>query len=186
MPEIIFPSDLEKHAVEILQSFAWLLDVTSRERPKSAPYLRLKIVKSGTLRALWNSSWLQNMKKFEGGTLWGLEKISQKSVKNKIFEQCHSAEKCKRGDSLGFFDIHCVAKYRNKWRGDPLVPSKKFQKKSHTAEKKSGAMGESLVWFRNSRRVLFFSFRFWRAFEVRSCWDLTMLNKWTKKWTLRV
>ena len=46
---------------------------TSRERPKSAPYLRLKIVKSGTLRALWNSSWLQIMKKnSKGGPFWVL------------------------------------------------------------------------------------------------------------------
>ena len=45
-----------------------------------------------------------------------------------IFEQCHSAEKCKRGALWDFFDIHCVAKYRNKRRGDPLVESKKLQK----------------------------------------------------------
>ena len=37
-----------------------------------------------------------------------------KKFYNEIFEQCHSAEKCKRGDPLRFFDIHCVAKYRNK------------------------------------------------------------------------
>ena len=37
-----------------------------------------------------------------------------KKIFNEIFEQCHSAEKCKRGDPLRFFDIHCVAKYRNK------------------------------------------------------------------------
>ena len=43
-------------------------------------------------------------------------------------------KKCKR-DLLGFFDIHCVAKYRNKRRGDPLVESKKVQKKLHSAEK---------------------------------------------------
>ena len=56
---------------------------------------------------------------------------------NESFEQCHSAEKCKRGDPLGFFDIHCVAKYRNKRRGDPSVESKKLQNESHSAEKKS-------------------------------------------------
>ena len=39
------------------------------------------------------------------------------------------------GDSLGFFDVHCVAKYRNKRRRDTLVESKKLQKKSHSAEK---------------------------------------------------
>ena len=51
-----------------------------------------------------------------------------KNFFNEIFEQCHSAEKFKKGDPLQFFDVHCVAKYRNKSRGDPLVQSKKFQK----------------------------------------------------------
>ena len=41
------------------------------------------------------------------------------------FLKCHSPEKCKRGDPLGFFENHCVVKYRNKRRGDPLVESKK-------------------------------------------------------------
>ena len=32
-----------------------------------------------------------------------------------IFDQCHSAEKCKRGGGpLEFSDIHCVLKYQNK------------------------------------------------------------------------
>ena len=56
----------------------------------------------------------KKFKKIEGGTLWRHEKISEKKIFNEIFEQCHSAEKCKRGDPLRFFDIHCVAKYRNK------------------------------------------------------------------------
>ena len=43
---------------------------------------------------------------------------------NEIFDQCHSAEKCKMKDPLEFFDIHCVAKYRNKRR----VDFKKFEK----------------------------------------------------------
>ena len=52
-------------------------------------------------------------------------------------------------------------------KGDHLVQCKKFQKKSHSAEK-SGAKGGSLVCFRGSGRVLFFfSFRFGRASEVR-------------------
>ena len=72
----------------------------------------------------------KNEKKIEGGTLWGHEKTSQKLFLNEIFEQCHSAEKCKRGDPLRFFDTHCVANYLNKRRGDPLVQSKKFQKVS--------------------------------------------------------
>ena len=48
---------------------------------KSALYLRLKIVKRGTLRALWNSSWLQNMKKIEGEPLGDLKKFPKKYFK---------------------------------------------------------------------------------------------------------
>ena len=51
-------------------------------------------------------------------------------------------------------------------KGDPLVQSRKFQK-SRIVPKKSGAKGGSLVCFRGSGRVLFFSFRFGRASEVR-------------------
>ena len=40
-----------------------------------------------------------------------------------------------KGDPLGVFDIHCVPKFRNKRRGDPLVESKKF-KKSRIVPKK--------------------------------------------------
>ena len=45
--------------------------------------------KRGTLRALWNSSWLQKMKKLKG-SLWRHEKISRKKIFNEIFEvsQC--------------------------------------------------------------------------------------------------
>ena len=60
------------------------------------------------------------MEKNKGGPSGDFEKLP-KQIKNEIFEQCHSAEKCKRA----FFDIDCVAKYRNKRRGDPLVESKK-------------------------------------------------------------
>ena len=38
----------------------------------------------------------------------------EKKSKNQIFEQCDSAEKCKRGDPLDFSNTHSVAKYRNK------------------------------------------------------------------------
>ena len=122
-------------------------------------------------------------KKLKGDPL-GTWKNFPKKFFNEIFEQCHSAEKCKRGDPLRFFDIHCVAKYRNKWRGDPLVQSKKLQKK---------------CWKKVGLRCVFevvdvcfvFSFRFGRASEVGvvevwSCWSLRLLNKWTKKWTFRV
>ena len=59
---------------------------------------------------------------------------------NEIFEQCHSAEKCKRGDTLRFFDIHCVAKHQKKIEGGPFGEKISIQKvsKSRTVPKKSG------------------------------------------------
>ena len=107
-------------------------EVTSRERPKSALYVRLKIVEGGPLGFVK----LQLVAKYEkkGGPLGNFEKnpkINLKRFLNSV-TQSHSAEKCKSGDPLGFFDIHYVVKYRNKRRGDLLAESKK---KSHSAEK---------------------------------------------------
>ena len=50
-------------------------------------------------------------------------------------------------------------------KGDPLVQSKKLQKKSHSAEK-SGTKVGSLVCFRGCGRLFCFFFRFGRASEV--------------------
>ena len=44
-----------------------------------------------------------------------------------FWEIPHSAEKCYR-DTLGFIDIHPVAKYLKKLNGDPLMLSKNFRK----------------------------------------------------------
>ena len=80
------------------------------------------------------------MKKFEGGTLWELEKISQKSVKNDIFEQCLSAEKCKRG-TLWDFLTSIVLQNIETNEGGPFGGIQKVSKKSHSAEKKWGYGG---------------------------------------------
>ena len=74
---------------------------------------------------------------------------------NEIFEQCHSAEKCKRGDPLRFFDIHCVAN-----EGGTLWCNPKNFKKS--AEK---TWGQRCV-FEVVDVSFVFSFRFGRASEV--------------------
>ena len=50
------------------------------------------------------------MKKIEGGHPFrDFKKIEKKSI-NENFKKCHSAEECKRGDPLGFFNMHSVAK----------------------------------------------------------------------------
>ena len=48
----------------------------------------------------------------------------------------HSAEKCKRGDPLGFINIYSVAKYHKTRKGDSFETLKNFRKKTHSAEKK--------------------------------------------------
>ena len=46
----------------------------------------------------------------------------------------HSAEKCKRGDPLGFINIYSV-EYQKTRKGDSFETLKNFRKKSHSAEK---------------------------------------------------
>ena len=55
----------------------------------------------------------------------------------------HSAEKCKRGDPLGFIDIYSVAKYQKTRKGDSFETLKNFRKKSHNAEKNRGPLVSS-------------------------------------------
>ena len=72
-------------------------------------------------------------KKLKGGPFG----LCETPVGCKMLLQCHSAENCKRGDPLGFLDIHCVAKYK-KIEGETFWWNpKSFKKKSHSAEKKS-------------------------------------------------
>ena len=48
----------------------------------------------------------------------------------------HSAEKCKRGNPLGFINIYSVAKYQKTRKGDSFETLKNFGKKSRTMPKK--------------------------------------------------
>ena len=56
----------------------------------------------------------------------------------------HSAEKCKRGDSLGFINIYTVAKYQKTRKGDSFEALKNFRKKFRTVPKKNES-GDPLV-----------------------------------------
>ena len=86
---------------------------------------------------LRNSSWLQKFKKNEWGPFGDIKNIPKFFKKFSIkLLKCHSAQKCRREDPLGFSDIHCVANEG----GDPLVPPKKFQKKTQCVEKKVGVV----------------------------------------------
>ena len=107
-------------------------------------------------------------KKIEGGPLGDFEKVPKK-ILNEIFEQCQSAEKCRRGP-----------KYRNKRRGDPLVQSKKNQKSPIVSKKirvKNTKRG--ILCFRDSGHRCFCFGRF-LAFRVcfgRPWFKLMLLNK---------
>ena len=78
--------------------------------------LRLKIVKGGLLPfgLCETPVGCKISKKLKEGPFGNIEK-NRNNFKIEIFEQCHSAENCKRGD--------------------PLVESKKLQKKSHSPGK---------------------------------------------------
>ena len=56
----------------------------------------------------------------------------------------HSAEKCKRGDSLGFINIYTVAKYQKTRKGDSFETLKNFRKKVAQCRKKH-RKGDPLV-----------------------------------------
>ena len=63
----------------------------------------------------------------------------KKNVKFLIFffqKMSHSAEKCKRGDPLGFINIYSVAKYRKTRKGDSFETLKNFRKKVAQCRKK--------------------------------------------------
>ena len=57
----------------------------------------------------------------------------------------HSAEKCKKGDPLGFINIYSVAKYLKKLKGGPFDNILKISEKSHTVPEKKSKMGHPLV-----------------------------------------
>ena len=50
-----------------------------------------------------------------------------------------------KGNALGFFNIHSVAKYFKKLKGDTLETLKNFQKKSHKAESRIKGPGKVSV-----------------------------------------
>ena len=58
-------------------------------------------------------------------------------MKNDNFEPSHSAEKSKRGNSLGFLNICYVAKFFKKLKGDPFETLKNFRKKNEKSKNKN-------------------------------------------------
>ena len=80
-----------------------------------------------------------------------------KNFFDEIFEQCHSAEKCKRGGKLCDFLTSIVLQNIETNEGGP---SGAIQKTSKKVLKKSGAK----VCFRGCGRLFCFFFSFWTRF----------------------
>ena len=135
------------------------IKATSRDRPKSAPYLRLKnskrtsicqsIGELGTL--LWNKFFgkkvSQCRKKLKGGPFGIFQhpfcRKTSKKLKGGPFREFFfrkksltMPKKTEREDPLGVSNIHSIAKQQKNWRGDPLG-KKFFRKKSLTVPKKN-------------------------------------------------
>ena len=92
---------------------------TRRERPKSAPYLRLRNIQGTTNGNIWKELFFFN--------------------KNVFFFKSHNAEKLKRGH-LGSLNVFTNQKLQKNARWYPLIEfknSKIFEKKLHSAEKKT-------------------------------------------------
>ena len=83
---------------------------------------------------------------------------------NVIFEQCHSAEKCKRG-TLWYFLTSIVLQNNKTNEGGPFGAIQKISKKPHSAEK--WGLGGILSVFSRFWTCFVLSFRFGRASEVR-------------------
>ena len=101
--------------------------ITSRDRPKSAPYPRLKnSKKTSKCQVLFYST--RKSKFFEKKIF---EKITQKMDK-----KSHNAEKNWKGGPFGIFQHPFCRKTSKKCRGDPLGKNFIFRKKSLAVPKK--------------------------------------------------
>ena len=106
-------------------------------------------------------------KKNEGSTLGRYWKFSSKNFKSETFEQCHSAEKCKKWWLFGIFWHPLCCKILEQTKGDPLVQSKKKQKVSYCRKKLSEKHLDTQSVFSSFRGCgLQFCFLFWRGSEL--------------------
>ena len=134
---------------------------------------KIQNCKRGTLRVLWNSSWLQSKKKIEGGTLWWFRKISQKILKIEIIEQCHTAENSKRGTLCDFLTSTVLQNIETNGGRTLWCNPNKFKESRIVPTEKNGARGILSVISRFWRSVGFPLFVLQiRLVEVRSCCEV--------------
>ena len=111
-------------------TFACWKVITRRERPKSAPYLRLKNIQGTTIVKIWKKKFFKKI-------------IFEIFFEKKVFFKSQNAEKLKKRP---FRLIQCFLQtenFKKNARGYPLINFKNFRKKSHSAEKnpKGGPFG---------------------------------------------
>ena len=100
-----------------------LQDQTRPERPKSAPYLRLKNIQGTTIVKIWK-------KKFS-------KKLFLKFFfEKKVFFKSQNAKKLKKRPFRLIQRFLQTENFKKNARGYPLINFKNFRKKSHSAEKK--------------------------------------------------
>ena len=130
--QLLMMREWPKHA----KPSRWIVHLkTSRERPKSAPYLRLKKTRKRKPLFLQMET-TKALKKLK------IEKKIRFFFRN-VFEvsgKSHSAEKCKRGDALGFFEhpfcckISKIYGRNNKKNSEISLTVPKKGGKSHSVE----------------------------------------------------
>ena len=95
---------------------------TRRERPKSAPYLRLKNIQGTTIVKIWKKKFFKKI-------------IFEIFFRKKVF---FLVAKCRKTQKRPFRLIQRFLQtenFKKNARGYPLINFKNFRKKSHSAEK---------------------------------------------------
>ena len=103
---------------------------TRRERPKSAPYLRLKNIQGTTIVKIWKKKFFK-------------KNIFEIFFRKKVFFKSQNAEKLKKRPFRLIQRFLQTENFKKNARGYPLINFKNFRKKSHCAEKnpKGGPFG---------------------------------------------
>ena len=99
----------------LLKSTQWLQIQTRRERPKSAPYLRLKNIQGTTIGKIWKKFFFK-------------KKIFDFFFEKKYFLGRTMPKNSKRGHS-GSFNVFYKPKTSKKFKGVPFDKFRKFSKK---------------------------------------------------------
>ena len=131
----------------------WLLTVTSREQPKSALYLRLKIIKRGDPLGFVKLQLVAKYeKKIKGGPLGDLKKTWVWEIKMRFLNSVTVPKNVKGGPFGVFWDPLCC-KISKQTKGRPFGGIQKTSKNVALCRKKSELKSLRVVLrFRSSER----------------------------------